>query len=456
MALAENDTVATFGKAGERVWLYPLRHVGRFVRARTIIAWCLIGFLLVAPWVDIAGHPAMFFDIPHRRFYFWGLTFFATDANYLLFFFGAVFFSIFFFTALLGRVWCGWTCPQTVFLESLIRPIEELLEGPPSQRKKLDAAPMSPNKAARKALKHAVFITVAGMISTTVMAYFMGRGAVLEAQLNPLSHPVGTAFFVSITGLLYFDFAWFREQTCIVVCPYGRLQSVLMDGDSLTIGYDEKRGEPRGRPRDPEAGDCVDCGKCVRVCPTGIDIRKGIQMECVNCAACIDACDDVMTRLKRPTGLIRYTSERALEGEKTRWLRPRVVAYAVAFLGITLAFATAVTLREPVEVAVIRTQGVPFVMLPDGRAQNMMTLRIANKTDSARTFTVRAVTPADAEAMSPMGAVSVAGGGVERFPLLLRRAPASDRDTPFVIRVVDEEGFSTDVETVFLGPGGDI
>jgi cytochrome c oxidase accessory protein FixG len=254
MALAKNDTVRTIGEGGRRVWLYPLWVMGRFVKARTLVAWTLFVLLLIAPWIDVAGHPAMLFDVPGRRFHFWGLTFFPTEAYWLLFGFGILVFSVFFFTAVFGRLWCGWACPQTVLLESIIRPIEILIEGQPSARKKLDQAPWTAGKVFKKGLKLTAFLVVAGAFATTLVAYFIGRDGVLEAQAFPSTHPIGTAFFVVLTGILFFDFAWFREQTCIVVCPYGRFQSVLMDADSLTIGYDARRGEPRGKVQWPRAG----------------------------------------------------------------------------------------------------------------------------------------------------------------------------------------------------------
>lgn len=452
MPLAENDTVATIGDGGRRVWLYPLRVWGRFVTARTLFGWFLFAALLIAPWIDVGGHPAMLFDIPRRRFYLWGLTLFATDANYLLFLFGTFIFSVFFFTALLGRVWCGWACPQTVFLEGIIRPIEHLIEGPPSQRKKLDAAPWTAGKIWKKGLKLTAFLVVAGGITTTVVAYFIGRDGVLEAQANPWAHPVAFSFFVGITAVLMFDFTWFREQVCVVACPYGRFQSVLMDADSLTIGYDVARGEPRGKPRDAGVGDCVDCKKCVQVCPTGIDIRKGVQMECINCAACIDACDSVMDRLGRARGLIRYTSENALATGRVRLVRPRVIAYAVVLVAIGTGFATALTMRQPVELAVTRPPGDPFVVRPDGQLQNMVRLRISNKGSQAHTFTATVVEPADGSLHLPIPEMVVQPDAVAQFPVLLVRPAPGERQSPFVIRVTGDDGFEDTVEAVFLAP----
>ncbi|MEZ4432560.1 MAG: cytochrome c oxidase accessory protein CcoG [bacterium] len=452
MPLADNDTVTTIGDGGRRVWLYPLRVWGRHVTARTVFGWALFVVLLIGPWIEVGGHPAMRFDIPERRFYLWGLTLFATDANYLLFLFGTFIFSVFFFTALLGRVWCGWACPQTVFLEGIIRPIEQLIEGPPSQRKALDRAPWTASKLGKKALKLTAFLVVAGAIATTVVAYFIGADGVLEAQADPFSHPVATAFFVAVTGLLMFDFAWFREQTCVVACPYGRFQSVLMDPDSLTIAYDVRRGEPRGKPGKAGVGDCVDCHKCVAVCPTGIDIRKGVQMECINCMACIDACDSVMDKLGRPRGLVRFTSEKALATGEVQLVRPRVVAYGAVLIAIAIGLVTALSLREPVELAITRPPGEPFVVRPDGRLQNMVRLRISNKLDDAHTWHVAAADPGEGEVITPVSALRVEGNSVQAFPVLLVRPDPGAQATPFRLRVTGEGGFSQTVEAVFLAP----
>ena len=460
MALAKNDTVRTIGEGGRRVWLYPLWVMGRFVKARTLVAWTLFVLLLIAPWIDVAGHPAMLFDVPGRRFHFWGLTFFPTEAYWLLFGFGILVFSVFFFTAVFGRLWCGWACPQTVLLESIIRPIEILIEGQPSARKKLDQAPWTAGKVFKKGLKLTAFLVVAGAFATTLVAYFIGRDGVLEAQAFPSTHPIGTAFFVVLTGILFFDFAWFREQTCIVVCPYGRFQSVLMDADSLTIGYDARRGEPRGKAAartmaesEVKLGDCVDCKKCVQVCPTGIDIRDGVQLECVNCTACIDACDSIMDKLGRPRGLIRYASENTLAGKARRILRPRVIIYGTALTLLLVGFSTAVVLRAPVEVTMTRLPGTTYVTLPDGRIQNMMQLRIGNRTAEPRTFYLEAVAPPGTEVSTPTQHIHVGANQVAPFTILVVRPAGGEPNTPFRIKIHDDTGFEVSARGHFLAPG---
>ncbi|PRP96598.1 putative electron transport protein YccM [Enhygromyxa salina] len=455
MALADNDTVTTIGEGGKRVWLYPKWLRGRMLTRRTVVHWVLLVLLLIGPWIDIGGHPATRIDIPGRRMYFWGATLMATDGAYMLFAAGIIVFSVFFFTALFGRAWCGWSCPQTVFIESLIRPFERLIEGDASARRKLDAGPWTRSKVIKKAIKYAFYLVVAGTIGTTFTAYFLGRGGVIEAQLDPLSHPGGTAVFVGITAALLFDFAYFREQTCLVVCPYGRFQSVLLDADSLAVGYDERRGEPRGKANNPAAGDCVDCKACVRVCPTGIDIRKGNQMECVQCMACIDACDDIMVKLQREPGLIRLDSQRrfAKEDERgfaKRALRPRVIAYGLGLIAVLSILVVAIGVRQPVGLDLHRMSGTPpYAAMGDRRIQNSLELRIQNRRGEARSFTVELVDEDGTELLVPGGELVVEGETTRQFPVFVLR-PAALGGGDVLLRVRDDQGFSDEIAIEFL------
>lgn len=453
--LPPNDRLRTIGEGGARAWLYPEWFRGRFMRLRTIAHSVLFVLLLIGPWIDVGGHPAMRVDIVERRIYVWGLTLFATDGSYLLFLFGVLVFGIFLSTALFGRAWCGWACPQTVFLESIIRPIERWIEGSANQRRRLDAQPWSARKIGKKVLKWSAFLVVAGAIGTTFTAYFLGRDETIAAQSDPFSHPAGTLTFLIVTALLFFDFAWFREQTCLVVCPYGRFQSVLLDADSLSVTYDVARGEPRGKKNAVGAGDCVDCRRCIVVCPTGADIRKGTQMECIQCMACIDACDDVMSRLERKPGLIRFSSERAIEGKPTRTLRPRVVGYAVGLAGVLILSTVVVSRRLPVELNLSRQVGAPYVLTPDGRIQNSLRLRVANKSDEARSFWVEGVSPIGMQVIAPMAPFIVAPGKVEHMPVFLIRSPDTIEQSPetVTLSVTDASGFTQELDTEFMSGG---
>jgi len=449
--LAENDIVSTIGYKGKRIWLYPRWQRGRFLTARTLVHWALLAVFLVGPWIEVRGHPAIQIDIPGRRIYFWGLTLFATDGYFFLFFFGFLVFGVFLFTALFGRAWCGWTCPQTVFLESVIRPVERLFEGPPSKQKKLDKAPWSAGKVARKLGKWGAFLAFAGILGTTFVAYFRGADGVIAAQFDPFGDPAATISFAFITGLTFFDFVYFREQTCIVVCPYGRFQSVLLDDNSLMVGYDERRGEPRGKPSREGVGDCVDCKACVQVCPTGIDIRKGSQMECVQCMACVDACDAIMDKLERPRGLISLTSQNRLDGARQQILRGRVVVYALGLLVVFGAFGLTVSRREDVEVNLTRQQVAPWAQMPDGRVQNGLRLRIQNKSDEDRAFTVRVVEPATGQMLAPLSPLTVLSNRTEHMPVfLILPAEAARDNVQFVLEVADGQEFRREIEVEFL------
>lgn len=451
--VAPTEAPKTIGVGGRRVWLYPEWFRGRWMSARTPVHLLLMAILLVGPWIDIGRHPAVRIDIVGRRIHFWGLHLFATDGAYFLFLFGFVVFSVFLFTALFGRVWCGWSCPQTVFLETLVRPIERWIEGSAQQRRKLDAAPWTAGKIARKVAKYTAYVVVAGAIGTTFTAYFLGRDGTFEAQLHPSTHLAGTFTFLFITGLLLFDFAYFREQVCLVVCPYGRFQSALLDKHSLTVLYDGARGEPRGHKGTVGAGDCVDCGRCVAVCPTGTDIRKCVTMECVQCMACLDACDDVMAKLHRPTKLIRIGSEAAMGGGKQRYWRTRVAIYAAGLAIVLGAFALVVVRRSDVELNVSRQVGAPWVARPDGTVLNAMQLRIANKGDVARSFAIEAVAPAELELVTPVPRFSVAAGAVDHVPVFLVLPAALAHKQTVTVRVHDDGEFVEDIDTQFVGPG---
>lgn len=326
------ERLATTDEKGKRVYLYPddIKQ-GHYRNLRVKLRAFLVIFFLFLPWIKIQGHQAVLLDIPHRRFAILGLTFWAHDAPIFLFVLGILAFGIFLVTALLGRIWCGWACPQTVFIDGVFRRIERWIEGDSVERRKLDDGPWNENKVFKKILKWFLFLLVSLVITHSFLAYFVGTDELLVMiRRPPLENITSFLVMAASTAVILFDFGWFREQFCVIVCPYGRFQSVLMDDDSWAVMYDEKRGEPR-RGRVPEGkseGDCVNCYRCVQVCPTGIDIRRGLQLECIACTACIDACDEVMDRLGKEQGLIRYDTLTQMSGKKVQWLRARTVIYA--------------------------------------------------------------------------------------------------------------------------------
>jgi cytochrome c oxidase accessory protein FixG len=370
---------------------------------------------------------------------------------------------------LLGRVWCGWACPQTVFLDHVYRRIERWIDGDAVKRRALRHAALSASKIFRRVAKHTLYLLASAAITHLFLAYFVSLPEVWSmVSAAPVEHWGAFGFIAAATGILYFNFAWFREQLCIVICPYGRLQSAMIDDHSLVIGYDAARGEPRGsRSRHsgnpisyPEtggegaAGDCVDCTRCVQVCPTGIDIRQGLQMECIGCTACIDACDDVMTRLNRPTGLIRYDSQKAFTGGRTRWLRARTILYgALLLIGASVAMWALSTVR-PANFGVTRMTGTPYIV-DDTTVRNQFLARIINKRSKPARFTVHLNhAPADVRQIGFDAVVEVGPLGELVQPLVLQQPRRAYRG-PFELEIrIDDTagGFHLERKVEFVGP----
>jgi cytochrome c oxidase accessory protein FixG len=449
------DSVTTIRDDGSRRFLFPADAHGRFARARRWSALALIGFYLLLPWIKINGAPAVFLDVAERRFHLFGITLAAQDLWLLFFVITGLGFSLFFVTALLGRVWCGWACPQTVFLDHVYRRIERWIDGDAVKRRALAAAPLTGGKIFKRFLKHTLYLVVSVGITHLFLAYFVSLPEVWTMmRAAPAEHWGAFVFMAAATGILYFNFAWFREQLCIVICPYGRIQSALIDNHSLVIGYDAKRGEPRGKAGTPEAGACVACNRCVQVCPTGIDIRQGLQMECIGCTACIDACDEVMTRLQRPTGLIRYDSQNAFAAKPTRWLRPRTLLYGVLLLVGAGVAAWALSTIRPANFGVTRIPGAPYIVGEDF-VRNQFFVRIVNKRSTATRFVLRLNnTPPELQASGLAAMVEVPALGEILHPIVLQQ-PRRNYTGPFhfEVGVQDERGtFHLEREVEFLGP----
>jgi cytochrome c oxidase accessory protein FixG len=449
------DSLSSIREDGSRRFIYPSDCSGRFGRARRAVALVLIAIYLLLPWIRVGGHPAVFLDVADRRFHLFGLTLAAQDLWLLFFLISGLGFSLFFVTALFGRVWCGWACPQTVFLDHVYRRVERWIEGDAVRRRLLAESPWTAWKILRRALKHAVYLLLSAAIAHLFLAYFVSIPAVWAMVRNAPTQNWGTFVFIAAaTGAVYFNFAWFREQLCIVICPYGRLQSALTDDHTLVIGYDLARGEPRGKPESPGVGDCVACDRCVSVCPTGIDIRHGLQLECIGCAACIDACDDVMARIGRAPGLVRYDSLAGLAGRATRWVRPRTVVYGVLLvIGATVAGWSVGGIR-PAFLGVTRMVGAPYY-IDGGTIRNQFLVRLVNKRSEAvvLNLAVRGL-PAGAGARGFEAPVNVAPLGEEIRPLIVQE-PRSRYASPFSFEVEagDSAGSFRLVRSMeFLGP----
>lgn len=425
------DKLSMLDEHGSKRTIYPAEVHGRWARWRPIIHYVLIAIYVALPFIEIGGHPAVWIDIGNRHFYLFGATFNAQDFYLAFFIFTAIGFSLIVAAALFGRVWCGFACPQTVFLESVFRKIERLFEGKAAERRRLASAPWTVDKILRKTGKHLVYLAMATTIAHVFLAYFASADRLGQMIVEGPGAHMGTFIWALVLTLIFYgNFWWFREQLCIVICPYGRLQSALQDQDTLNVIYDKARGEPRGKAKEKDRakaagaalGDCVDCFRCVAVCPTGIDIRNGHQLECIGCTACIDACDDVMTKLERPRGLIRYDSLRAVETGKHRFWRPRVYFYS--FMGLLgLVVATAVIMaNDPFEAEPLRT-GTPFSIV-EGTVVNQVRVHVVNKQGQPATYRI---------------AASPAHPDDARFVTLpqpeVHLEPFADHDLPVIIRI---------------------
>jgi cytochrome c oxidase accessory protein FixG len=382
------DSVTTINRDGSHHFLHTADVSGRWTTARRLLGVILIAIYVALPWIPINGSPALFFDVEQRRFHVFGLTLVPQDLWVMFFGVTGLGFSLFFLTSLLGRLWCGWACPYTVFLDHVFRRIERWTEGDAVARRRLGAAPWTASKIARRVAKHSLYVLCSTLIAHVFLSYFVSLRRLYEhMQEGPLSHATAFGIVVFLTLVLWFCFGWFREQFCIIMCPYGRLQSALTDDDTVIIGYDEKRGEPRGAPG-KTTGDCIDCRRCVNVCPTGIDIRNGLQLECIGCAACIDACDDIMTKIRRPKGLVRYDSLNGLTGKKRRILRPRVMAYTLlGVLGLTAFGIAGWKHARPFTADFTRMRGQPFYA-DTVSVRNHYQVRFHNKRNQPARFTL--------------------------------------------------------------------
>ncbi len=375
------ERLATTDEHGNRVYLHPEDVKGRWKDRRKVVYWGLILLYLVLPWFYINGKPALLIDLVRREFTVLGFTLHGMEPILFFLMLASGLFFIAFVTSLFGRVWCGWGCPQTVFIQAIFLQVERLIEGKARQREQLEASPWSIEKISKRSLKWAVYLLISLHIAHTFIGYFVGpRELFLITLGSPGLHPTMFAATMVATLIILLDFGWFREQFCLIACPYGRIQSVMMDENSLVVAYDAKRGEPRrGITERAAEGDCVNCYNCVKVCPTGIDIRRGTQLECIACTQCIDACDDIMTKLKKPTGLIRYSSETELSGGIRRLLTPRSVVYFVASLVFVSSFVLFFRNSTHLDIVLLRGQGSPFQVSSDSLVTNHFVVRLKHQ-----------------------------------------------------------------------------
>jgi cytochrome c oxidase accessory protein FixG len=381
---AFRDTVSHIDQEGHRVWFYPKKPFGKLYNARTYVSWAFVIVFFTLPFIKVDGSPLFLFNLIERKFILFGVRFWPQD--FFIFMIGMIAFIVFIalFTVIYGRVFCGWVCPQTVFMELVFRKIEYWIEGDSTHQKALNKQPWNTEKIRKKTLKLFLFFVIAVLVANTLLSYIIGFDALYKIITEPFEqHAGGFILMLIFSGVFFFIFSWFREQACLVVCPYGRMQGVLLDKHSIVVAYDHVRGEPREKFKKEKThgvGDCIDCFECVRVCPTGIDIRNGTQLECVNCTACIDACDHIMDKVNKPRGLVRYASEYTIQsGKKLRWTG-RMAAYTtVLFVLIGLESFLLLT-RTDLDVTIVRAKGTLFYTESDGRISNLYNVKIINKT----------------------------------------------------------------------------
>ena len=454
------DHLATVDEKGNRIWVYPKKPKGRYHRRRVAVAIFLLAFLFGAPFIKIGGNPLLLFDFFERRFIIFGQVFWPQDFHLFALAFIALTVFIVLFTVVYGRLFCGWVCPQTIFMEMVFRKIEYWIEGDYMAQKKLDKMPWNQEKITKKTIKQTLFVLVSILIMHTFMAYLVGVESLWTIMAEgPVERPGGFAAMLIFTALFYGVFGHFRDQVCTQVCPYGRLQGVLLDKSSIVVAYDHKRGEERGKYRKDEKreangkGDCIDCKQCVYVCPTGIDIRNGTQLECVNCTACIDACDDIMDRIKRPRGLVRYASESAISENQPSKFTPRMAGYTAVLGLLTVLLTSLMILRSDTETTILRTPGMTYQERDDGTISNLYNVKVINKTNNDLTITLSA--PGEGFKLEWVGedlTAPATGIGQGAFFIVTDLQNLRERSTKLEIIVfADGEKLET-VQTKFLGP----
>lgn len=409
------NTIATVDEHGKRVWVYPKKPSGVHHRARIGVAIGLLSLLFAGPFLKIGGQPLLLLNIFERRFVILGQVFWPQDFVLLAILLITFFVFIILFTVVYGRLWCGWMCPQTLFMEMVFRKIEYLIEGDANEQRRLNNEPWGFRKIWKKGLKQLIFLTIATLIAHTVMAYLVGVEETWKIiSHSPADHMAGFIGLTAFTAVFYVVFAWFREQACVVVCPYGRLQSVLLVKDSIVVAYDWLRGEPRSKIRkqatEEKRGDCIDCKLCVHVCPTGIDIRNGTQLECVNCTACIDACDDVMLKVGKPKGLIRYASHKGIEQGNQKIFTTRVMGYSVVLLVLLSLLSFTLFTRSDVETTMLKVPGTLY-QRSEGKITNLYNVEFVNKTFDDMQLDLKVISPQQASIHRPDNGVTVVPAG---------------------------------------------
>ncbi|MCP4334174.1 MAG: cytochrome c oxidase accessory protein CcoG [Gammaproteobacteria bacterium] len=461
MAISQADTGELVLYAAHKK-IYPREVSGYFTRLRVLSLITLLGIYYITPLLQWEGRQAILFDLPARKFYLFGLTLWPQDFIYLAALLILAGLALFFFTALLGRVWCGYACPQTVWTEAYLW-MERKIEGKRTQRMKLDKAPTTAKKIRTKALKHTVWIAFSLWTGFTFVAYFTPIEE-LAGKLLSLSLGSWETFWILFYSFATYGNAGFmREQVCKYMCPYARFQSAMFDSDTLMVAYHPERGDPRGSRRRSVApasvglGDCIDCSVCVQVCPTGIDIRDGLQYECIACSACIDACDEIMDKMSYPRGLIRYTTENSALGKAQHILRPRIMVYAGILLLLSGMLVAHISQRVALDLDVIRDRNTLYRETRDGLIENVYTLKILNMDSEPHRYQLSADGIDGLKLLSDQAEIVVEAGSIYQMVVRLQadefNLEARSVSVSFYLQAEDSNHLSTVEEARFLGPG---
>lgn len=453
------DKLATVTDEGKRKWIYPKKPSGKFYNARTIVSLFLLAFLIIVPFIKVNGHQFLLFDFLNRQFILFGIPFGPHDFHLFVLAMISIIVFIILFTVVFGRIFCGWACPQTIFMEMVFRKIEYWIEGDARDQQKLDAEEWNGKKLFKKGLKNIIFFIIAFFIAHIFLSYIISMDKVISIITQPPSeHLTGFVSIIGFSLIFYWVFSYFREQACTIVCPYGRLQGVLLDQDSIVIAYDYKRGEPRAKIKkdqdQTDKGDCIDCHLCVDVCPTGIDIRNGIQLECVNCTACIDACDAVMEKVSRPKNLIKYASLNGIENKAKFKVTPRMMLYSVILVVLLGILGYLLSIRTEYSVNILRTPGMLFQEQPNGMISNVYDLNIVNKTFNETPVQIKLEQPSDGELKLVGKDIILKSQQIveTKFLVLLDKAKLKKMNTPIEIGVYDGNKLIKKIKTSFLGP----
>ncbi|MCU0429410.1 MAG: cytochrome c oxidase accessory protein CcoG [Cytophagaceae bacterium] len=454
------DRISTVDKEGKRVWIYPKKVKGKFMRYRSWVSYTLLALLLSGPFLRINGEPLLMLNVIERQFVLFGQIFWPEDFH--IFLIGTLCFMLFIvlFTVIYGRLFCGWICPQTIFMEFVFRKVEYWIEGDWRDQQALDRAPWSAGKWMKKGSKHLIFIVLSVFISNILLMYIIGSDGVLSIiSDNPSEHLGGLIAMIVFSGAFYFVYSKFREQVCTTVCPYGRLQGVMMDRNSIVVAYDYVRGESRAKIRKGEdrklaqKGDCIDCHHCVDVCPTGIDIRNGVQLECINCTLCIDACDAMMKQVNLPAGLIRYSSEEGIANSRPFTWTKRILGYTAVLAVLLGVFVLLLITRTDVETILVRTPGMLFQEVDSNRVQNVYSYKLINKTKRDIPFEFRLIDRRGE--IKPVGKLpllkskSLAEGSLF---ILLDKGEIHSMNTKLRIGVFENNVMVEDFNISFVGP----